>query len=59
MSIAWGTEQNQSDIGESSFRSISGPRQYGKKARGTLLAEEVSFVSAEHHIRSMTDQHLR
>lgn len=59
MSIAWGTEQNQSDIGGSSYRSISGPWQCDKQSRSPLLAEEVSFVSAEHHIRSTTDQHLR
>lgn len=30
-----------------------------QNTRGVPLAEEVSFVFAERHIRSTTDQHLR
>jgi hypothetical protein len=58
VSIVWGIEQNQSDIGGSSFvvfRAFS----MQPKGRSVPPVEELSFESEELHIHNTTGQHLR
>jgi hypothetical protein len=57
VSIAWGIEENQLDIGGSSFVVF---RSFSKKPKGRCVppVEEVSFESAEPRTRSTTGQHL-